>query len=146
MERTNVRHLSSLPQLLDGAVIDVSFISLGLVLPPVARLVRPGADVVALVKPQFEAGRVEANRGSGVITDPAVHRGVLRRLLVWLATQDESSGPALSAVALTPSPITGRDGNREYLLHLRRAPDRVAARVITDTMVDQIVDGAFHEG
>ncbi|MGH2517947.1 MAG: TlyA family RNA methyltransferase, partial [Ktedonobacterales bacterium] len=84
LDRTNIRHLATLPEPADCAVIDVSFISLRLVLPSVARLVRPGGWIVALVKPQFEAGRAEVARGAGVISDPAIHRRILRNLLAWL--------------------------------------------------------------
>jgi len=120
MERTNIRQVQSLPQPLDCAVIDVSFISLRMVLPRVAALLHPGGWVVALVKPQFEAGKAEADRGGGVIADPEVHRRVLRELLAWLARWGEHSPaiPALAPRGLVASPIAGREGNREYLLAL----------------------------
>ena len=129
MERTNIRHLSSLPEPVECAVIDVSFISLRLVLPPVAALLAPATDswVVALVKPQFEAGRAEANRGNGVISDPAVHRRVLGDLLAWLtAWRVEAPERALLPHGLVASPIAGRDGNHEYLLWLTPASSVVA--------------------
>jgi 23S rRNA (cytidine1920-2'-O)/16S rRNA (cytidine1409-2'-O)-methyltransferase len=123
MERTNIRHLESLPEPMDCAVIDVSFISLRLVLPRVASLVRDGAWVVALVKPQFEAGRAEADRGAGVISDPQVHRRVLRELLAWLeGAQNEAGLRRLYPRGLIASPITGREGNAEYLLWLEARP------------------------
>ncbi len=101
-------------------MIDVSFISLRLVLPAVAALLRAGAWVVALVKPQFEAGKAEADRGSGVIVDRGVHTRVLRELLDWLAAWDAHGAGErrLVARALAVSPIAGREGNREYLLEL----------------------------
>jgi 23S rRNA (cytidine1920-2'-O)/16S rRNA (cytidine1409-2'-O)-methyltransferase len=120
MERTNIRSLTSLPEPVGCATIDVSFISLRLVLPRVAALLAPGGWAVALVKPQFEAGRAEADRGGGVIADPAVHRRVLRDLLEWLAhwpERDLDTMP-LVPVGLVNSPILGRAGNREYLLEL----------------------------
>jgi 23S rRNA (cytidine1920-2'-O)/16S rRNA (cytidine1409-2'-O)-methyltransferase len=120
MERTNIRHLTALPEPIDCASIDVSFISLRLVLPPVAALLRPRGWVMALVKPQFEAGRAEADRGARVISDPAVHRAVLHDLLRWLAGGEHQEGPKLIARELAASPIAGREGNREYLLHLTR--------------------------
>jgi 23S rRNA (cytidine1920-2'-O)/16S rRNA (cytidine1409-2'-O)-methyltransferase len=119
MERTNIRHLTELPEPIQCAVIDVSFISLRLVLPALAPLLVHNADtwVVALVKPQFEAGKTEVDRGSGVISDPQVHSRVLQELNAWIPlhtsfqVQDE-----------TDSPIHGRDGNREFLFLLRYQP------------------------
>jgi len=117
IEGFNARALSAsdLPGLGEGAgivTIDVSFISLRLILPVVPALLAPGADIVALVKPQFEAGRDDVGRG-GLVTDPAVHARVL----------DEVSAAAaavgLTRVALIDSPITGAVGNREFLMHLR---------------------------
>ncbi|HEX9039131.1 MAG TPA: TlyA family RNA methyltransferase [Ktedonobacterales bacterium] len=129
MERTNIRQVERLPEPVDCAVCDVSFISLRPVLPRMAALLAPGAWAVALVKPQFEAGREAANRGRGVISDPETHRRVLRDLLVWLtawparAAADATVGPPLVARGLTGSPIAGRDGNHEYLLWLTRLRD-----------------------
>lgn len=113
MEHTNIRHLASLPELVECAVIDVSFISLRLVLPALVPLLAPRAWVVALVKPQFEAGKADADRGAGVISDPAVHERVLRELQDWIRLHTP-----LSVRGLTDSPILGRDGNREFLLYL----------------------------
>ncbi|HEY1388788.1 MAG TPA: TlyA family RNA methyltransferase [Ktedonobacterales bacterium] len=123
MERTNIRHLEALPELVDCAVIDVSFISLRMVLPRVSTLLKPEGWVVALVKPQFEAGRAEADRGGGVIREPEVHRRVLRELLSWIADEMASATTErrLMPRELIASPITGRDGNHEYLLLLRQS-------------------------
>jgi 23S rRNA (cytidine1920-2'-O)/16S rRNA (cytidine1409-2'-O)-methyltransferase len=147
MERTNVRYLTSLPQPIDCASIDVSFISLRLVLPPVAALLRPGGWAVALVKPQFEAGRAEADRGAGVISDPMVHRTVLRELLEWVAGWPARGGASLVARGLVASPIVGREGNREYLLWLERpeGDERGAepTRPVDARRVDEVVAGAF---
>ncbi len=116
MERTNARNLrpGSLPEPVDLAVVDVSFISLALILGPVAGCLAAGDrhGIVALVKPQFEAGREAVGRG-GVVRDPAVHRAVLERV----AAAAEAAG--LGVVGAVASPITGADGNREFLLHLR---------------------------
>jgi 23S rRNA (cytidine1920-2'-O)/16S rRNA (cytidine1409-2'-O)-methyltransferase len=146
MERTNARYLTALPEPIACAVCDVSFISLRLVLPPVAALLEPGAWVVALVKPQFEAGRAEADRGAGVIADPAVHRAVLTDLLAWMGAWGERGGSALVAHGLVLSPIVGREGNREYLLYATRAPadgaDEPAGRVDA-ARVRALVAGAF---
>jgi 23S rRNA (cytidine1920-2'-O)/16S rRNA (cytidine1409-2'-O)-methyltransferase len=95
----------------DVVAIDVSFISLRHILPAVPPLLRPGADVVALVKPQFEAGRGEVRKG--VIHDPAVRARVLD------AVAAAAAGVGLTPMSSTPSPITGQKGNVEFLLHLR---------------------------
>jgi 23S rRNA (cytidine1920-2'-O)/16S rRNA (cytidine1409-2'-O)-methyltransferase len=153
MDRTNIRHVAALPERADCAVIDVSFISLRLVLPHVAALLRPGGWVVALVKPQFEAGRAEADRGAGVISDPAVHHRVLDGLLQWLAGAVPAAGAAaddaqparLIARGLIASPITGREGNHEYLLWLAaEAGDAggAAGEAVRDTVAG-VVAGAF---
>jgi 23S rRNA (cytidine1920-2'-O)/16S rRNA (cytidine1409-2'-O)-methyltransferase len=113
MESTNIRHLTTLPEAAQCAVIDVSFISLRLVLPPLAPLLAPGAWVVALVKPQFEAGKAEADRGEGVIRDPAVHERILAELQAWIPQHTP-----FRVQGLTDSPIYGREGNREFLLWL----------------------------
>lgn len=113
MESTNIRHVTSLPEPVQCAVIDVSFISLRLVLPPLALLLAPGAWVVALVKPQFEAGKAEADRGEGVIRDPAVHERILAELQAWIPQHTP-----FRVQGLTDSPIYGRDGNKEFLIWL----------------------------
>jgi 23S rRNA (cytidine1920-2'-O)/16S rRNA (cytidine1409-2'-O)-methyltransferase len=104
MERTNARYLESLPEALDLVTADVAFISLTLVLPPVLRLLRPGGRVVALIKPQFEAGRGQVGKG-GVVRAPAVHREVLARFLGrW-------PGPGPARPAALP---LGPAGNSEF--------------------------------
>ncbi|HUF83612.1 MAG TPA: TlyA family RNA methyltransferase [Acidimicrobiia bacterium] len=113
LERTNIRHLD--PGALGGPVEvvvgDLSFISLRLVIDPLVSVCQPGAPMVLLVKPQFEAGRAEVSRGRGVITDPEVWERVRREI-------DEALVSARCAVhAWTDSPITGADGNREFLVH-----------------------------
>jgi 23S rRNA (cytidine1920-2'-O)/16S rRNA (cytidine1409-2'-O)-methyltransferase len=116
MERTNIRHLTTLPELVQAAVIDVSFISLRLVLPALVPLLVDAAEtwVVALVKPQFEAGKAEVDRGSGVISDPAIHNRVLNELQEWIPQHTP-----FGVQGVTDSPIFGRDGNREFLFMLR---------------------------
>ena len=111
MERTNARHLESLPEPIDLATIDASFISLKLLFPAVVKWLKPGASVVALVKPQFEAGKIQVGKG-GVVRDPSVHRQVLEKVI------HEATKNSLMAVGLTVSPITGPAGNHEFLLHL----------------------------
>jgi 23S rRNA (cytidine1920-2'-O)/16S rRNA (cytidine1409-2'-O)-methyltransferase len=115
IEDFNARHLApaDLPGPVDIVVIDVSFISLRQILPVVPPLLRPGADVVALVKPQFEAGRTEVRKG--VIRDTAVHARVVDEVA------GAAAGIGLARIASTPSPITGQKGNVEFLLHLRLA-------------------------
>ncbi|MEQ1909508.1 MAG: TlyA family RNA methyltransferase [Vicinamibacterales bacterium] len=116
LEGVNARALTQndVPHLVDIVTIDVSFISLSYILPQVPKVLAPGADVVALVKPQFEAGREEVGKG-GIVTDPAVHEAVLIRV----AAIAESLG--FERCGLTASPITGATGNREFLMHCRMA-------------------------
>lgn len=113
MERTNARNLEagSLPEPVDLAVIDVAFISLGLVLGPVAACFGPaGGRIVPLVKPQFEAGR--GNAPGGVVRDPAVHLAVLERIVETAQSLGLAVGGAIA------SPLLGPQGNREFLLDL----------------------------
>ncbi len=113
LEHTNIRHVTTLPEPVQCATIDVSFISLRLVLPPIVPLLTHPAWIIALVKPQFEAGKADADRGAGVITDPAIHNRVLQELQDWI-----SQHTPFTVRGLTDSPIYGRDGNREFLLYL----------------------------
>jgi 23S rRNA (cytidine1920-2'-O)/16S rRNA (cytidine1409-2'-O)-methyltransferase len=111
LERTNIRHLAGLPEPIDLATIDVSFIGLALVLPVVRRLVRPAGQAVALVKPQFEASRGQVGRG-GVVRERATHRQVLERGI------EAARANAFAVRGLTPSPLRGPAGNIEFLLWL----------------------------
>jgi 23S rRNA (cytidine1920-2'-O)/16S rRNA (cytidine1409-2'-O)-methyltransferase len=113
-EGVNARSLTSadVPHQVELVTVDVAFISLRLILPALIPFLTPGADVVALVKPQFEAGREEVG-ARGLVTDPAVHDAVLERV----TAAAEAAG--LARVAMTPSPITGATGNQEFFLHLR---------------------------
>jgi 23S rRNA (cytidine1920-2'-O)/16S rRNA (cytidine1409-2'-O)-methyltransferase len=113
LERVNIRYLDRLPVPADLAVIDVSFISLRLVLPRVRELLSPPGEVVALVKPQFEVGKGAVGKG-GVVRDPDQHRQVLSELRQFV----EEIGYEVAAEI--PSPILGAKGNREFLMHLRR--------------------------
>jgi 23S rRNA (cytidine1920-2'-O)/16S rRNA (cytidine1409-2'-O)-methyltransferase len=120
LEGTNARHLTPahFPQPFvpfDLATIDCSFISLRLVLPAALRLLGPKGRLIALVKPQFEAGKAEADRGAGVIADPAVHRRVLEGLAAFVAGL-----PGLEWRATAESPILGPAGNREFLALLEK--------------------------
>ena len=115
IERTNVRNmdLALVPEPCSLAVIDVSFISLTLVLPRVVELLRPpgGKPIVALVKPQFEVGRSLVGKG-GVVRDPEVRRGAVDKIRAWASEHGLVAGPDVE------SPIAGPAGNLEYLLHL----------------------------
>jgi 23S rRNA (cytidine1920-2'-O)/16S rRNA (cytidine1409-2'-O)-methyltransferase len=113
MERTNGRYLEHLPESASLVSIDASFISLKLLLPVVIKwLPEGGGDVIALIKPQFEAGRAEVDRGDGVILDEAVHRQVLTDVLNFSVT----AGYAIRG--LIRSPLKGPKGNSEFLVHL----------------------------
>jgi 23S rRNA (cytidine1920-2'-O)/16S rRNA (cytidine1409-2'-O)-methyltransferase len=133
LERTNVRALQvdDVGGPVDLIVGDLSFISLRTVLPPLLALARPGADLVLLVKPQFEAGRAEAAKGKGVVRDP----GVWRRVLGEVAAAAAEGGAA--TMGAMPSPITGADGNVEFLLHLRAATP-APAPVDLDAVVTEV--------
>jgi len=113
LERVNIRRLDQLPTSADLAVIDVSFISLRLVLPRVRDLLSPPGDVIALVKPQFEVGKGAVGKG-GVVRDPAQHQQVLD------AISDFARELGYLVAGQMPSPIQGAKGNREFLLYLRR--------------------------
>ncbi len=114
LERTNLRYVTEeqIPELLDIAVMDVSFISVKLVLPAVQRLLKPGADIVCLIKPQFEAGREEVGK-KGVVRDIAVHKEVVHSVI------DFAPSIGLTPVGLDFSPIKGPEGNIEYICHMK---------------------------
>lgn len=128
LERENIRYLdpAKVPEPCDLAVIDVSFISLTLVLPRVAALLRPpaGKPIIALVKPQFEAGKDQVGRG-GVVRDPAVRLAAVDKVRTWAAGQGFEVGPFIE------SPIQGPAGNIEYL-QLLRSPAQIASEAAPD--------------
>lgn len=124
IEGVNARRLTreQLPFVPDLAVVDVSFISLRHILPAVAGVVTDGADVIALVKPQFEAGRAEVGR-KGLVRDEAIHQRVIEEI----ANAAVQAG--LTRVGVAPAAITGATGNQEYFLHVKKPPlstDRLA--------------------
>jgi len=120
MEKTNARHLTpaQFPAPFSPAdliVIDCSFISLRKILPPAVALLRTPGRIVALIKPQFEAGKAEADKGAGVITDAAIHERVLRELQAFVT--DETT---LRWCAVTESPLIGPAGNKEFLVLIEK--------------------------
>ena len=117
MEKTNIRDLDTDSfEKLDFISIDVSFISLNLVLPVASRLLKDGGQMVALVKPQFEAGREKVGKG-GIVRDKSVHREVVENVVKYAENAD------LRPCGLSYSPITGAKGNIEYLLYMKKTSD-----------------------
>jgi 23S rRNA (cytidine1920-2'-O)/16S rRNA (cytidine1409-2'-O)-methyltransferase len=116
LERTNARYLgqAEIPEPVDIIACDASFIGLATILPAPLALASEAAFLVALVKPQFEAGREHVGSG-GVVRDESVQRAVCERIAIWVATQ-----PGWTVAGITESPIRGADGNREFLLCARR--------------------------
>jgi 23S rRNA (cytidine1920-2'-O)/16S rRNA (cytidine1409-2'-O)-methyltransferase len=135
LERTNVRLLE--PEQIGGrvdvATVDLSFISLLTVAPALTRCCTESADLVVLVKPQFEAGPTQVGPG-GVVRDPAVHRAVLRE------TRDGLAARGLVAVDAMASPLRGAEGNAEFLFHLRPAGSVDTGAAVTDAQLDAFVD------
>ena len=135
MARTNVRYISreQIPELLDIAVMDVSFISIKLILPALKGILKPDADIICLIKPQFEAGKEKVGK-KGVVRDINVHREVMRDILDFCREHQ------LSCQGLDYSPIRGPEGNIEFLLWLKNSnmqefePD-----------IDSVVDSAHKQ-
>ena len=120
MEKTNARYLTPAQfptpfSPVDLIVIDCSFISLRRILPPAVALLQTPGRIVALIKPQFEAGKTEADKGAGVIKDAAIHQRVLRELAVFVAEET-----ALRWSAVTESPLLGPAGNKEFLVLIEK--------------------------
>ena len=137
MERTNIRYVrpEDIGELLDFASIDVAFISLTKVLEPAKALLKDTGGIVALIKPQFEAGRGNVGK-KGVVRDPEVHRSVIRAVIEY------SREIGFSPAGLTFSPIKGPEGNIEYLVHLVQSSEFSA---LTEEKIDEIVDEAHKE-
>lgn len=131
MERTNARYVESLPDPIDFVVIDVSFISLNLILPAVKAVLRTGGVCIPLIKPQFEAGPEHIGK-RGVVREPAVHEMVLRNVL------DFARGHGLSVRNLVASSLRGPNGNVEFLAHLVNAPDE--APINHDDLIQGAMD------
>ncbi|MBS4215731.1 TlyA family RNA methyltransferase [Neobacillus rhizophilus] len=141
MERTNFRYVT--PADLSGempnfAVIDVSFISLTLILPVLKTLLVPDSDIIALIKPQFEAGREQVGK-KGIVRDEKVHLQVIDKIIDFSITQ------GYTAANLSFSPITGGDGNIEFLLHLKWEGEREAGVYSLPAEPDTIVKEAHKE-
>jgi len=143
MERTNARNMEPewFEEPLDFASIDVSFISLRLILPPLLNCLRPGGKVAALIKPQFEAGRKQIGK-KGVVRDKAVHRSVCNDII------DFAVSAGFAVQSLSYSPITGPKGNIEFLVLLERLEEGAEAvsSQVDGSMISSIVDEAhiFH--
>jgi 23S rRNA (cytidine1920-2'-O)/16S rRNA (cytidine1409-2'-O)-methyltransferase len=117
MDRVNIRHLDVLPEKIDLVVIDVSFISLSLVFPVAKALLKTPGEIIALIKPQFEAGRAQVGKG-GIVRDTSVHRAVIETV-AHRVRQEE-----LHVRGICRSPITGADGNVEFFIHVGTVPSR----------------------
>jgi 23S rRNA (cytidine1920-2'-O)/16S rRNA (cytidine1409-2'-O)-methyltransferase len=117
LEKTNARYLSEthVGTLVDMIVCDASFIGLETLLPEPLKLAAPGCRLIALIKPQFEVGRENLPRG-GVVRDPALHESACRRISAWLGAL-----PGWRVIGVTPSPLLGPKGNREFLIAARHA-------------------------
>ncbi|MES2308081.1 MAG: TlyA family RNA methyltransferase [Verrucomicrobiota bacterium] len=115
IEKCNARYLTEkdFSEKFDAVVTDVSFISLKLILPPALSILKKGGWIVALIKPQFEVGKKEVGKG-GIVRDPEVQQKVVDDLLEWIKPYP------VQTIGVAPSPITGTDGNREFLWHLKQ--------------------------
>jgi len=131
MERVNIRHLAALPEPIDLAVVDVSFISLMLVLPVVQKLLRPRGECLALIKPQFEAGRAQVGKG-GIVREPRVQRATLEKIAQFAHT----TGWGVRGVCR--SPITGTEGNVEFFIHLNA--DAAHASLNLESLVSHLFE------
>ncbi|MDE2820209.1 MAG: TlyA family RNA methyltransferase [Chloroflexota bacterium] len=134
LERTNARYLDSLGELVGLLAVDVSFISLRHILPPAKAWLLPQADLVALVKPQFEAGKSDVGKG-GIIKDPAVHKRVLQEIAMYAASH------GFSILDLMRSPITGKKGNVEFLMWLRNGGSSCSDSEVL-AIIRRLVDSA----
>ena len=143
MEKTNFRYMTpeDIPDVLDFASVDVSFISLDKILTPAYALLKEQGEMVALIKPQFEAGRDKVGK-KGVVRDPKVHEEVISRIV---RHADEVSFEVLD---LSYSPIRGPEGNIEYLIHLRKNPERTVypdIPAVFEKKIKDIVEEAHQE-
>lgn len=132
MDRTNIRYVTpeNLEELAEFVSIDVSFISLKLVLPVVKELTTQCVDIIALIKPQFEAGREKVGK-KGVIKDRKVHKEVIEDIYAFCQTID------LNISGLTFSPVKGAEGNREYLAHITKSPSEIDVQKLIEQVVEE---------
>jgi 23S rRNA (cytidine1920-2'-O)/16S rRNA (cytidine1409-2'-O)-methyltransferase len=119
MEETNARYVEKLPEQVQLVVCDASFISIKTLLPVFAQWLAQDANVITLIKPQFEAGRVDVARGDGVVRDPLIHRRVLDEMLDFVQKQ------GFGVNGLIRSPLLGPKGNTEFLAWLDRQPTKL---------------------
>ena len=143
MEKTNFRYMTpeDIPDMLDFASVDVSFISLDKILTPAYALLKEQGEMVALIKPQFEAGREKVGK-KGVVRDPKVHEEVITKIV---RHADEVSFEVLD---LSYSPIRGPEGNIEYLIHLKKNPERTIypdILAVFEKKIKEIVEDAHQE-
>lgn len=143
MEKTNFRYMTpeDIPDVLDFASVDVAFISLDKILTPAYALLKEQGEMVALIKPQFEAGREKVGK-KGVVRDPKVHEEVISRIV---RHADEVSFEVLD---LSYSPIRGPEGNIEYLIHLKKNPERTVypdIPAVFEKKIKEIVEEAHQE-
>lgn len=143
MEKTNFRYMTpeDIPDVLDFASVDVSFISLDKILTPAYALLREQGEMVALIKPQFEAGREKVGK-KGVVREPKVHEEVIAKIV---RHADEVS---FEVLGLSYSPIRGPEGNIEYLIHLRKNPERTIypdILAVFEKKIKEIVEDAHRE-
>jgi 23S rRNA (cytidine1920-2'-O)/16S rRNA (cytidine1409-2'-O)-methyltransferase len=141
MERTNFRYVT--PADLQGempsfASIDVSFISLSLILPVLKSLLVPSGDCIALIKPQFEAGKNQVGK-KGIVRDPSVHKMVIEKIMT-LATKE-----GYDIAGLSYSPITGGDGNIEFLIHLKWSGDAGRGESFLSNTPDEVIEEAHNQ-
>ena len=138
LERTNFRHVTNeqVPDPVDFASVDVSFISLTLILPPALPLLAEGGQMVCLIKPQFEAGKGLVGK-KGVVKDPQIHKDVIVKVI------DFAHQNGFSVLGLTYSPAKGPEGNIEYLVHLQKSGKPVCN--VDREMIDSVVDGSHQQ-
>ncbi len=132
MDRTNIRYVTreDLGELAEFVSIDVSFISLKLVLPVVKELTTDDVDIIALIKPQFEAGREKVGK-KGVVKDKKVHKEVIKNIYTFCKEID------LNISGLTYSPVKGAEGNREYLAHITKRPSDIDVEKLIEEVVEE---------